>query len=63
MRLGVDGTKASEDLMSSANKAMEVICSKEDMLKFNMIRGASKRIFYARRVGKTEKIYTVSLGH
>lgn len=61
MRLGVDGTKASADeLSSSHNKNREELCKKEDMIKLYMVRGASKKIFYAKRDGKAEKIYMVN---
>lgn len=62
-RLGVDGTKASDEgLGSTANKNRDLLCPKDDMIKLYMVRGAAKKIFYARRVGKAEKIYMVNHG-
>lgn len=62
-RLGVDGTKSSDEgLSSTANKNKETLCPKEDMNKLYMVRGAAKKVFYARRVGKAEKIYMVNHG-
>ena len=60
-RLGVDGSKASADeLTSTKNANRELLCSKDDMIKLYMVRGAAKKIFYARRVGKAEKIYSIN---
>ena len=47
-------------LSSSASKSYQVLCDKSDMIKLSMVRGAARKIFYARCVGKTDKVYMVN---
>ena len=64
VRLGVDGQKGVDlKLKSTVNKTYDMICEPKEMVKVNLVRGVAKKIFYAKRVGQSDKIYMVKHGN
>ena len=40
-----------------------MICEPKEMIKVNLVRGVAQKIFYAKRVGQSDKIYMVKHGN
>ena len=64
VRMGIDGAKGVDpQYQSTINKTFNVICEPKEMIKVNLVRGVAKKIFYAKRVGQSDKIYMAKHGN